>query len=198
MLLTTFWFQGPLFGENTVQVAAFKDLLEKGDQIANCANCDFRGTQELAGVDAHGAHLPGVTLQPCVPSDVNEKTLTVCVPGQVANLTKINLANANMFSSCLDEAILDNADLTNVDLSNSSVRFASLKDAKVTGIITENSTFCNTIMPDGTRCIETWTGQGVTIACNCSDQDKALAMQDAVKADVTKTTSTTQATTEKP
>ena len=163
-------------GEVPAQVAAFKKSIELGVKIPNCANCDFRGTQNLAGIDAHNAHLPGVNFQPCVPTDTNKNTMMICVPDQPANLISINLANANLFSSCLDGAVLDNADLTNLEFSNSSARFASLKGAKVSGIVTENSTFCNAIMPDGALCKDSWTGQGVTIDCKCSDQDKdALA-----------------------
>ncbi len=166
-------YQQIVFGEVPAQVAAFKQAIAIGVKIPNCANCDFRGTQDLAGIDARGAHLPGVNFQPCLPTDVNKKTMMICIPNQEANLTGINLANANLFSSCLDGAILDNADLTNVELSNSSAQFVSMKGAKVSGIVTENSTFCNAIMPDGAVCRDSWTGQGVTIDCKCTDQDKA-------------------------
>ncbi|MDP3788730.1 MAG: pentapeptide repeat-containing protein [Candidatus Chromulinivorax sp.] len=165
-------FQSMLLSEMPHQVEAFKESIQNGTKIPNCANCDFRGTQDLAGVDAHGAHLPGVTFQPCVPNDQNQNSMMLCVTGQGANLTGINLADANLFSSCLDGAMADNADFSKADVSNSSLRYVSLKNAKVSGIITTNSTFCNAIMPDGKICTDTWTGQGVTIACNCTAQDQ--------------------------
>jgi hypothetical protein len=173
VFLTFLFYQQIILGESPSQVASFKKALQSNTQIANCANCDFRGTQDLAGVDAHGASLPGVTFQACIPNDSNKNSMMVCVPGQAANLTGINLANANLFSSCLDGAILDNADLSNADVSNSSAQYVSLKNAKVKGVITTNSTFCNAVMPDGAICTDTWTGQGVTIACNCTAQDAA-------------------------
>jgi len=196
-VLAIFFQQSIVFGEAPAQVAAFKQSIEIGMAIPNCANCDFRGTQELMGLDAHGAHLPGAIFQACVPSDANKNTMMICVPGQPANLTGINLANANLFSSCLDGAILDKADLTNVELSNSSAQSASLKDAKVAGIITTNSTFCNAIMPDGAICTDSWIGQGVTIDCKCTDQDKAslASMQKPLSAATTTTPSTAPAAT---
>jgi len=154
-----------------VQVKAFKDSLQDSTKIANCANCDFRGVQDFAGIDAHGAHLPGVTFQPCETFDENEELGMVCTENQVSNLLGINLANANMFSSCLDGAILIDADLTGLDLSSSSVRNANLKGAKVKGMITTNSTFCDSIMPDGAICTDTWTGQGITVICRCFEPD---------------------------
>ena len=199
-VLAIFFQQFIVFCEAPAQVAAFKQSIQMGVAIPNCANCDFRGTQELVGVDAHGAHLPGAIFQACVPSDANKNTMMICVPGQPANLTGINLANANLFSSCLDGAILDKADLTNVELSNSSAQSVSLKDAKVTGIITTNSTFCNAIMPDGAICTDSWTGQGVTIDCKCIDQDKAkpTAAQKAVNEQATTALSTTLVATPSP
>jgi uncharacterized protein YjbI with pentapeptide repeats len=188
-VLVIVFHQQIVFGEVPAQVTAFKQAIQFGVKIPNCANCDFRGTQDLAGIDAHGAHLPGVNFQSCVPSDTNKKTMMICIPDRAANLTGINLANANLFSSCLDGAILDNADLTNVELSNSSARFASLKGAKISGIVTENSTFCNAIMPDGAVCSDSWTGQGVTIDCKCTDQDKA-SLTAAKKASTSPTTAT--------
>ncbi len=166
-------YQCVVFGEMPNQVAAFKQATQNGTKVPNCANCDFRGTQDLAGVDAHGAHLPGVTLQPCVPNDQNQSIMMLCVPNQGANLTGINLASANLFSSCLDGALMDNSNLSNADVSNSSLRYVSLKNAKIPGIVTTNATFCNAVMPDGKICTDTWTGQGVTIACNCTAQDTA-------------------------
>lgn len=150
-----------------IQVQSFKKALQNSNQTVNCANCDFRGVQELAGVNAQGAHMPGVTFQPCVSLSPTPIPIMICTPNVVADLTGINLANANLFSSCFDQAILDNANLSGADVSNSSFQNVSLKNANVTGIITQNATFCNSIMPDGTVCTETWTGQGVTIACNC-------------------------------
>ena len=156
-----------------VQVKAFKKSLQDSTKIADCANCDFRGVQDLAGVDAHGAHLPGVIFQPCIADDENEELGMICTENQVSNLLGINLANANMFSSCLDHVILTNADLTGVDLSNSSVQNANLKGAKVKGMITTNSTFCDSVMPDGAICTETWTGQGITVVCRCFEKDES-------------------------
>lgn len=175
MLAIVALYQNIMIAEMPNQVAAFKQSLKNGVKIPNCANCDFRGTQDLAGVDAHGAHLPGVTFQPCIPSDQNQEVIMQCVSGQTANLVGINLSNANLFSSCFDYAAMDSADLTKADVSNSSFRYTSLKDAKLSGVVATNATFCNAIMPDGKTCTETWTGQGVTITCNCTDQDDASA-----------------------
>lgn len=171
MIFTCIFYQEQAFGYIKAQVDLFKKALTSNTQIANCANCDFRGTQDLAGVDAHGAHLPGINLQPCIQNDTNKDTVMVCIPEQIANLKGVNLANANIFSSCLDAADLSGADLSNADVSNSSLQYVNLKDAKLTGIVTNNATFCNAIMPDGTLCMESWTGQGVTIDCNCTDKD---------------------------
>ena len=126
-VLAIFFQQSIVFGEAPAQVAAFKQSIQIGVTIPNCANCDFRGTQDLTGIDAHGAHLPGVIFQPCIPSDANKNTMMICIPDQAANLTGINLAGANLFSSCLDNAILDKADLTNVELSNSFCQFEGCK-----------------------------------------------------------------------
>lgn len=164
-----------IFAEIPAQVEAFKKAVLNPDQVANCSGCDFRGTQDLAGIDAHGSNLPGVILQPCTPNNANANLGMICIPDQVANLKGINLANATLFSSCLDGAVLDKADLSYADVSNSSARYVSLRNAKVTGIITTNSSFCNSIMPDGEICTDTWSGQGVTIACNCASQDAQLS-----------------------
>ena len=172
-ILTFFLYQEIIFGEIPARVAAFKKAIQDPTKVANCAQCDFRGTQELIGVDAHGANLAGVTLQPCISNPVNQTIPMLCIPNQVANLTGINLANANLFSSCLDGAIFDGANLSNANLSNSSAQYASFVNANVMGIITANSTFCNAMMPDGTLCTDSWTGQGVTIACNCTPQETA-------------------------
>ncbi len=184
-------YQQILVAEMPNQVAAFKQAAQSGKQTPNCANCDFRGTQDLAGVDAHGAHLPGVTFQPCVPSDQNKSSMMVCIPGQGANLTGINLTDANLFSSCLDGAMADSANFSKADLSNSSLRYISLKNAKIAGAVTTNTTFCNAIMPDGAICTDTWTGQGVTIACNCTTQDTAPTSSTPVAATPVVVTSAT-------
>ncbi len=152
-----------------MQVQNFKKAAAEQKSGINCARCDFRGAQELVGVIAPGVFMPGVTFQPCVPTADNKNMMMVCVADQKANLKKVNFSGANLFASCFDQAILDNADLSNVNLSHSSVQHASLKGAKVGGIITENATFCNSIMPDGSVCKETWKGQGVVIACNCTE-----------------------------
>jgi len=166
---------GMAFGYIPAQVEAFKKNIQSSTQVTNCANCDFRGVQELVGVDAHGAHMPNVMFQPCSPSEENsENPFMICDPKLISDLTGVNFANVNFFSASLDFSILDKVDLTGADLSNASVRSASLKDAKVKGIIIENTSFCNTVMPDGVVCdkkLGTWTGQGVTIPCNCTDKD---------------------------
>lgn len=156
-----------IFGYVPMQVDLFKKDLQSSTSVANCANCDFRGVQNLAGVDAHGAKLPGASFQPCVQTATNKDTLMVCVPNQPSDLTKINIANGNLYSSCLDAVILDEADLSGTDFTNSSVQYASLKGAKVRSMVTTNATFCNSVMPDGKVCTDTWSGQGVVVACNC-------------------------------
>ena len=155
-----------LFCYSPTQIRAFKTSLQNSGQITNCSGCDFRGA-DLQGLDAHGAFLPGALFQVCIPNDVNRKSSRICVANQVTNLTGINLAKAFLFSSCLDGVILDKADLSGADFSNSSLQNASLKGAQITGIIVENTTFCNAIMPDGEICTDMWTGQGVTLDCNC-------------------------------
>jgi len=172
-----------------VQVDLFKESVKSRTEVTNCANCDFRGTQELAGVDAHGTHMPGVTLQPCTPTKENEKLSNmICIPSQASNLTGTNIAHSNCFSSCLDEAILVEANLTGTDLTNSSVQRANLKDAKVAGIITENASFCDSVMPDGSICSEgsAWTGQGVTIQCNCDTSKSEKSKKSQSKSKKTK------------
>ncbi|MBP6870037.1 pentapeptide repeat-containing protein [Candidatus Babeliales bacterium] len=159
---------GMIFGYIPVQAQFLKNALQDSTKIANCANCDLRGVIDFAGIDARGLHAPGVTFQPCAITAANKDNgLMICIPNQVSNLTGINFSHANFFSSCFDSAILDKADLSGVDFSNSSIQNASLKDANVKGIVTTNAIFCNSVMPDGQICTETWTGQGVTIACNC-------------------------------
>lgn len=192
-ILTFFLHQEIIFGEIPARVAAFKKAIQDPTKVANCAQCDFRGTQELIGVDAHGANLPGLTLQPCISNSVNQNIPMLCIPNQVANLTGINLANANLFSSCLDGAIFDGANLSNANLSNSSAQYASFKGANVTGIITTYSTFCNATMPDGALCTDSWTGQGVTIACSCTPQETA-ALASAMPAAQAKSASLATAT----
>jgi len=160
------------FGYVPAQVNALKKAISSGDsnQIINCAGCDLRGAQALAGLDVHGARMPGVTFQPCVKTDVNKSTPMVCIEKKKADLTGINLTGANISTSCFDEAILDKADLTDANFTDSSAIGASLKDTKVTGLISTNATFCNAIMPDGKVCddkLKKWTGQGTTITCNC-------------------------------
>ena len=114
--------------------------------------------------------MPSVVMQPCLPSDLNKNSPMICVPKQPANLTGTNLSNAVLFSSCLDGAILDQANLTGADLTGASLEYVSLQGAIVKNVVTDKATFCHAIMPDGTECTDSWTGQGVTIACNCSDQ----------------------------
>ena len=143
--------------------------------IVNCAGCDFRGTKDLAGVDAHGQNMPGVLFHPCVKTDVNKNTPMICIENQVADLTGINLANANLFNSCFDGAILIKADLTGADMTQASVIGANLTGAKVTGLITQDAMFCNSTMPDGKKCDEqlgTWKGQSNSIECNCPSSSK--------------------------
>ncbi|MBV8660530.1 MAG: pentapeptide repeat-containing protein [Candidatus Dependentiae bacterium] len=176
-VLACMLYQQSIFGYVPIQVQSFKKAIRSNTQVANCANCDFRGVQDLAGVDAHGAYMPGVTFQPCLPNVQNKNSIMVCTANQMANLTGINLAHVNLYSSCLDWAILKNAILTGADLTNSSVQYAHLENAKVNGIITTNATFCNSVMPDGTICTDSWTGQGVTIQCNCAKQDADADLQ---------------------
>lgn len=166
-------YQQTIFGYVPIQVQLFKKAIASSTEVTNCANCDFRGVQDLVGVDAHGAFMPGATFQPCLPNDQNKNSVMVCTANQMANLTGINLAHVNLFSSCLDWAILENAILTGADLTNSSVQYANLKNAKVDKMITTNATFCNSTMPDGAICTDSWTGQGITIQCNCTEQDAA-------------------------
>lgn len=159
---------GILFCYIPMQVQFLKNALENSTETINCASCDFRGVVGLIGLDLHGLHAPGITFQPCISSLTNKNNeLMICIPDQISNLYGVNFANSNFFSSCFDFAILDKADLSGADFTNSSVQNASLKDAKVTGIITTHACFCNSIMPDGTKCTDSWTGQGVTIDCNC-------------------------------
>jgi hypothetical protein len=160
-----------LFGYVPTQVQAFKTSIQDTTKVTNCAGCDFRGVQELAGVDAHGVYMPSATFQPCEITAENQYLGMICIPKQAANLTGINLANAHLSSTCFDYAILDKANLSGADLSDSLVVNASLKDANVTGLITTNSTFCDSVMPDGAICKDTWTGQGVTIDCNCQPEE---------------------------
>ncbi|MGZ6255364.1 MAG: pentapeptide repeat-containing protein, partial [Candidatus Chromulinivorax sp.] len=132
-----------LFGYVPVQVAALKKVVQAGDAV-NCANCDLRGVQELAGLQLAGAFMPGITLQPCIANDQNKSLFMVCDPKKVANLTGINLQKANLMLSCLDYAIFDTANLAGANLSNTSIRYASLKDANIKDIIlTGNESFCH-------------------------------------------------------
>lgn len=161
---------GLIFGYVPAQVQALKNGLQNSTQVINCANCDFRGVIGLQGLDLHGLYAPGISFQPCIVTPENKDNgFMVCVPNQASDLTGVNLANGYTPSSCYDNAKLDTADLSNLDLSNASVQNASLKDAKISGIKTTNATFCNSVMPDGKVCTgDSWTGQGVTIACNCA------------------------------
>ena len=161
-----------IFGYVPAQVTALKKVVAAGGAV-NCANCDLRGTQELAGLQLAGAFMPGITLQPCIANNHNKLTFMVCDPKQFANLTGVNLQKANLISSCLDYAIFDQANLAGADLSNASIRYASLKDANIKDIVlTGNESFCHTKMPDGRVCTgDSWNGQGMTIPCNCTKQD---------------------------
>lgn len=150
------------------QVNSFLKAIQ-GKAIVNCSGCDFRGTKDLAGIDAHGQNMPGVLFNSCVKTDVNKNTPMICIENQVADLTGINLANANLFNSCFDGAILVKADLTGADMTQASVIGANLTGAKVSGLVTQDAMFCNSIMPDGKKCDEklgTWKGDA-TISCNC-------------------------------
>jgi len=156
------------------QVQAFKQAVQnnKSGKPINCAQCDFRGVQELAGIDAHGSFLPGVLWQPCIQTATNKKTLMICNDNKPSDLTGINLSGATLFSSCFDGAILDKADLSKADVSNSSFIHARLKDAHISQMIIKNTTFCGATMPDGVICKDSWKGQGLTIDCLCSGKEK--------------------------
>jgi len=160
------------FGYVPAQVNALKKALssKKLNQIINCTRCDFRGTKALAGLDAQGIYMPGVTFQPCVKTDKNKSTTMVCIEKQQSDLTGINLARAEISRSCFDEAILDKANLTEANFTESSAIGASFRGAQLSGLISTDATFCNAIMPDGKVCdekLKNWSGQGVKIDCNC-------------------------------
>ena len=164
---------GVAYGYMQNQVQACKKALENPGKIINCSGCDLRGVQDFAGLDMHAAFMPNVSMQPCLHDD-NKNVGMVCVAHQTTNLTGTNLSKAQLFSSCLDGVVFDKADLTDADLSNSSLEYASFVDAKLQGITTTASTFCHSIMPDGTECTDSWSGQGLTIDCNCSDQNESI------------------------
>ena len=153
------------------QVQAVLQALQDAQTKINCAGCDLRGVIAFAGKDLHGAFMPNVAMQPCLPTDANKNSSMICNPKQLADFKKTNLAGAILSSSCLDGVSFDQADLTGADVSNSSVQYASLHGAIVKDMITDHATFCHTIMPDGTECKDSWTGQGITIACNCVKQN---------------------------
>lgn len=179
-ILTIFFFIGsidPLFSYMPNQVQAMTRLLQNPDAKINCAGCDLRGVQDFIGLDLHGVFMPGVSMQPCLQTDINKNSMMVCIPEQTANLTGTNLSRTILFSSCLDGAILDKADLTGADLTGTSLEYASLKDAIVKDLITDKATFCHAIMPDGTECINSWTGQGITINCNCGKDQAATGVE---------------------
>lgn len=158
-----------LFGYMPNQVQAVQKVLEIPDAKINCSGCDLRGVQEFAGLNLSNVFMPGIAMQPCVPSESNKNSMMICVDKQATNLIGTNLSHASLFSSCLDGVMFDKADLTGADLSNSSVQYATLQDAIVKDMVTEHAIFCHSIMPDGTECKDSWTGQGITIDCNCPD-----------------------------
>ncbi len=156
-----------LFGYMPNQVQALQKALKIPGKIINCSGCDLRGVQELAGLDLHKAFMPGVSMQPCL--SVSKNSPMVCIEKQSTNLTGVNLSLANISNASLDDVIFDKADLTGVDFSGSSLQYASLQDAIIKDCITTNATFCHAIMPDGAECKDSWSGQGLTIDCNCFD-----------------------------
>jgi hypothetical protein len=175
-----------LFGYMPSQVRAVQKRLQTPGAKINCSGCDFRGVQEFAGLDLSNVFMPGIAMQPCVISDTNKDSMMMCIEKQAANLIGTNLSHAVLFSSCLDGIILDKADLTGADLSNCSVQYATLQDAIVKDIVTDHAIFCHTTMPDGTECKDSWTGQGVTIACNCPDEKPSATPSVQTEESVTK------------
>ncbi len=155
-------------GYISLQVQALQQALLNPSNLINCSNCDFRGATQLQGLDLHGIYAPGINFQPCIVTDENkENTLMVCIENQVAALRKVNFANSVLFSSCFNFADLEQADFSGADITISSFIGANLQGAKLFGARVENTTFCDAIMPDGKICKNTWTGQGMTILCNC-------------------------------
>lgn len=156
-----------------IQASTLKQDLSSSASVVNCSGCDLRGVVGLAGVDAHGIQLALANFQPCVPSDANKNNGNmICIKDQVSNLAGINLANAFLYSVCFDHANLEKATLSGADATFASFQYADLNEAKVDSMITEGAVFCNATMPDGRVCsqqLDTWTGQGVTIKCNCQN-----------------------------
>ncbi len=170
----------PLWSYMPNQVQAILQSLQKPGAKINCAGCDLRGVVDLVGLDMRGIFMPGVVMQPCLPTDTNKNSFMICVPKQPTNLTGSNLSQAVLFSSCLDGVILYKADLTGADVTGSSLEYANLQDAIVKDIKFDGANFCHAIMPDGTLCTDSWTGQGITIDCNCA------AAQSQASADIKK------------
>jgi uncharacterized protein YjbI with pentapeptide repeats len=155
-------------GYISLQVEALKQALLNKEEVINCSHCDFRGAVDLVGLDLHGIYAPGINFQPCIVTDENkDNTLMECVENQVANLSKVNFANATLFSSCFNFANLEQADFSGADITKSSFIRVNLKNAKLFGALTQDSTFCDAVMPDGKVCKKSWTSQGMTIECNC-------------------------------
>ena len=161
-----------LFGYMPNQVQALKNSAQNSGKKINCSGCDLRGA-ELMGLTVPGAFMPNVAMQPCELTDDNKNSPMICIKKQPTNLAGADLSGAVLFSSCLDGVILDKANLTGADLSYVSLEYASLQDAVIKDVVTTGATFCHAVMPDGVVCKESWTGQGVTIDCNCS-QEKEL------------------------
>ena len=155
-------------------VNIFKAALQSSTSIANGSNLDARGIPSfyLAGVEAIGAHLPGATFQPCVPNDVNKNNnAMICTPNKISDLTGINLTNAFLHSVCFDSALLKNAKLDGAVFTNGSAQKTDFTGATISNIVATDAIFCGAIMPDGKICNgKSWTGQGVTIACNCQSK----------------------------
>lgn len=143
---------------------------KNSNQVSKFPAADFRGMQLDENFDAHGFHMPGVLFLPCTPTDTNKDTPMVCVPGQASKLKGINLASANISNGSFDGADMEGADLTATNFNQGSAIGTNLKNAKVSGLQAQDTTFCNAIMPDGKKCddkLKVWKGQGVTLACNC-------------------------------
>lgn len=158
------------------QAAAFKKALTDSKSVVNCSGCDLRGIVGLSGVDAHGIQLSLANFQPCDPSDQNKNNGNmICIKNQASDLSKINLANASLFSVCFDYANLENAILSGADATFASFQHVDLHGAKVDALKAEGAVFCNATMPDGRVCTQelgTWSGQGVTIKCNCQNSSQ--------------------------
>lgn len=116
----------------SVSLAWDKDAMARLKQTQACTGCDLSGG-DLRWANVYAAELGGA------PNLVN------------AMLDDADLSGANLYGANLEGTKLRGADLGGATLSWASLLGADLTGANIEGARFDGATFCQTIMPDGSR-----------------------------------------------